>query len=240
MAGFKAFRESHRQACAERKQPQVDARQAPAAPEDAGDYSLLVAACKQDVDHMKAEYPDHDARNRAKVAVLDKYRAYLQGWMAANNTHQNDVLVYNAVWAMDSGQWEWMQELVSYAVATHQVITWTKRSFPTFIADTLVQEADTRFKAGDTSMEEVFQWAFGEVKNWPLTAKDIILAHYHKLAGQMAERDKQWEEALRHYREADRLKPDIGVKGKIKDMEKQAPSAQPATQASDSGEAKSP
>lgn len=232
MAGVKSFLADHRRTCEQRKQPPPAHRQAPAAPADAGDYSVLAAACKQDADHLKATYPDdYAARNRAKGTLLDKYRDYLNGWMAAGHTHQNDVLVYNAMWALDSESWEWMQELVSYAVATHQVITWTKRNLPTLVADTLVQSAEARFKDGDKQMESVFWWAFGEVANWPLTAKNIILAHYHKLAGHIRERDKACPDALHHYRQADTLKPDIGVKTRIKDLEKRAPPAQPATPA---------
>lgn len=230
MAGIKSFKAAHRRTCDERKQPQVARIHAPAAPPDAGDYSVLVAACKQDADHLKATYPDdHAARNRAKGMLLDKYRDYLRGWMAAGNTHQNEVLVYNAMWAMDSEQWEWMQELVSYAVETHQVLTWTKRSLPTLVADTVVQTTESRFKVGDTSTESVFWWAYGVVSAWPITAKNIILAHYNKVAGQIRERDQAYGEALMHYREADRLKPDIGVKTRIKELEKKSPPSQPAT-----------
>ncbi len=229
MAGIKSFKAVHRRTCEERKQPQIARLHAPAAPMEAGDYQVLVAACKQDVYHLKATYPDdHAARNRAKGALLGNYRDYLRGWMAAGNTHQNEVLVYNAMWAMDSEQWEWMQELVSYAVETHQVLIWTKRNLPTLVANTIVQTTESRFKAGDTSTEPVFWWAYDVVEGWPITAKNIILAHYNKVAGQIRERDQAFGEALMHYREADRLKPDIGVKTRIKELEKKSPPLQPA------------
>lgn len=192
-------------------------------------YQLLVAACEQDKAHLKAAYPDdHAARNEAKRAVLDKYRDYLQSWMDDGQTSQNEVLVFNVIWAWDTGDYDWFMPLAEYAVQTQQTISWTKRNLPTLLADSIVQAAADAFKADDRSLEAVFWWAFERVFAWPLSAKDIISAHFYKLAAQLQEREGELALALAYYQQADALKGDIGVKGKIKDLEKQAPRTQPA------------
>jgi hypothetical protein len=193
------------------------------------EYQLLVAACQQDKAHLKAAYPtDHVERNGAKRAVLVKYRSYLQAWMEQGQTTQNEVLVLNTIWAWDAGDYDWFMVLADYAIQTQQIITWTKRNLSTLLADSIVQAANEAFKVDDQSVETVFWWAFDRVFAWPLTAKDIISAHFYKLAAQLKERDGDAGLALDYYRHADALKGDIGVKGKIKELEKQAPRTQPA------------
>ncbi len=206
-----------------------------------GDYALMAALVKQDIEHLKAEFPDdHAARNKAKGEVLKKYRQYLTDWMQAGQTHQNDVLVQNVMWALDSTQYEWMLELADYAIKTNQAITWVKRNLATIIADTVVQAADDQLirREGKKRMggiqaetpelkdlEVIFKAMLERVEHWPLSAKNIIRAQYAMVAGFLAERDKNWPDAARWYGLADELKPDIGVKGRLKEAEKNAKTA---------------
>lgn len=220
--GFQAFRAKQRAITQARQQNQRTVVQSDR------EYLLLVAACEQDKAHLKAAYPDdHAARNQAKRAVLDKYRDYLESWMATGQTAQNEVLVFNVLWAWDAGEYDWFMRLTEYAIQTQQTISWTKRNLPTLLADSIVQAAADAYKAQDLSLEPVFWWGFERVFAWPLSAKDIISAHFYKLAAQLKEREGELSLALDYYRQADALKGDIGVKGKIKELDKQAPRTQP-------------
>lgn len=222
--GFQSFRAKQRAI----EQAHQQKKQGRRVVTDDHEYLLLVAACKQDQAHLKAAFSDdHAKRNEAKRGVLDKYRDYLQAWMDAEQTAQNDVLVMNVVWAWDAADYDWFMPLAEYAIKTQQTITWTKRNLATLLSDSIVQASAEAFKAEDTCLEHVFWWAFERVFTWPLSAKDIISAHFYKLAAQLNEREGNLPLALDYYRRADALKGDIGVKGKIKDLEK-APRTQPA------------
>ena len=230
MANWKKFLSDHKKrnskiTVAPALQPSpIPAGLAPAE-QDGGQYAVFMAQCKADWDRLKA-IPDHDERDLKKPAVLDEYRQFLKDWMAAGNTSQNDCLVLNLILAADVKDWDWMMTLAEFAIETNQVsILYNaeiqfKRDPMHIAADAVFIEAEKLFKASKGKLA-VFETIFGKVlaaDSWALNKS--LTARYYKLAADYMALDDNQSTELDYLIIADDLKNDIGVKGRIKDLQK--------------------
>lgn len=190
-----------------------------------GKYAVYLAQCKADWDMLKA-IPDHAVRDEKKPAVIDNYRQFLKDWMAAGHDSQNDCLVINLILSCDVKDWGWAMELAEYAIATKQVaILYNaeiqfKRDPMHIAADAVFIAAEAAFKDGAQKLS-VFDDIFDKVlaNDWVLNPS--LKARYYKLAADYTTAtDGNQQTELDYLIIADDLKNDIGVKGRIKNLQK--------------------
>lgn len=177
-------------------------------PEAEQEYVVWAKVVENDVNHLKATYPEHDERAKHMPAMIDKYRDYLKGWIASGQTHQNDVLVRCAIWAADCGQYDYAIELTDHALSMK---TGMKRDLPTLVTDTVLQSKT----AGDDAILMLVKRvdAADWIINHPLMAKVYKWAAKHFEKSDPAE-------ALRFAKAAHQAYPNVAVKGLMESLEK--------------------
>lgn len=182
-------------------------------------YSELIKSNAQGVRGI----PDHKERNIIKASYLNNYRDYLAEYMAAGETHDNNVLFYCLVWACDCEQWDYALALADYAVKTVQHSDIFQRDPQTTFADSVFKFANQAFKDKQIKALETchFVEVFERVVSEKWAINDIVKARYYKLMGLIIEIEEP-QLALRYYKIANQLKPDIGVKTRIKELEETA------------------
>lgn len=178
-------------------------------------YSTMI---KSDDMSLK-NIPDHSERNKLKPVFINKYREYLEEYMAAKETHDNNVLFNCMVWACDVEQWDWAIELCDYAIETQQKQpeNW-RRSHVEIVADAAFKACEKVFKSGE-KMPKLWLDIFNRLieKQWLID--DDLFARYLKIEGEII-KETEPQKALEYFKRAQDLKPDIGVKGRIKELEK--------------------
>lgn len=210
------------------KKPVLPTRpEAEAPPEATKEFGIWLATAKMDWDRLKA-IPDHAERDRLAPGLLEKYRELLTDWMARGETHQNNVLVMNIIWAVNAKRWDVLLPLADYAVKTHQVLTFFDRDLPTFVADSVKDYAETLYKASQQGQEKgdlnrfelppIFAKVLDRIVNAEWSVNYVAVAKYHKLAGLAAESQGHWLKAVEHYRLANKY-PNVGVKTRLENAE---------------------
>lgn len=171
----------------------------------------------------------------AVVEILPNHLGYVRHWLAAGNTHQNDVLTQCVVWVVDGGEWKLLLELAEPAVRLKMPLHWMRRSLAEFVADGVFRAAEAVYKVelrdakrkpssvpDDSGLFAAFWWVLEKLDaaehGWA-DANNVIKARYHKLGGLLRMADDDAQAALRHFTAADQLYPNIAVKGKITDAE---------------------
>lgn len=201
----------------------------------ADQYRAALVAMHHDQSTLKA-LTDHTERNRtAVVEMLPKHLGYVRNWLAAGNTHQNDVLTQCIVWVVDGCQWQLLAELAAPAIRLKMPLHWMRRSLAEFVADGVFRAAEADYKVNirdkkfkpaevpDTSgLFTAFWWVLEQLdagKGGWADANNVIKARYHKLAGLLKFDDETMQAARDHFSAADTLYPNVAVKGKLKDAE---------------------
>lgn len=197
------------------------------------EYRLMLNRMHQDQQQLK-QLPDHLERNRKAVEeFLPNYLGYLRAWLAAGQTHQNDVLTQCVVWVVDGGRWDLLQELAGAALRLSLPLHWMKRSLAEFVADGVFRAAEavhkTRLKTPEAALSpseqaifSAFWWvqqSLSQAEHGWAQANQVIRARFHKLAGVLSLQKGNLPAAYEHFSEADRLYPNIAVKGKLKEVE---------------------
>jgi hypothetical protein len=177
-------------------------------------YSTMIKSDEQSLKNI----PDHAERDKRKPALLNKYREYLEEYIAAQETHDNNVLFYCMVWACDVEQYDWALMLCDYAVKTNQKNDAFRRSHAEIVADAVFWRCEKIFKSG-AKLPAVWREIFSRVfnKNWLIDSD--LTARYLKLEGDII-KETEPKLALQYFQQAQQLKADIGVKGRIAALEK--------------------
>ena len=165
------------------------------------------------------QIPDHNERNIIKASYLNTFREYLEEYMAKGETHDNNVLFYCLVWACDCQQWDLALELCDYAVKTVQHSDVFDRNHQTVFADNLFRFAEQSYKDDKLKLLESchFNKVFERVMSERWDINGILKARYYKLKGLLIQSTEP-ALALEYYNNAEQLKPDIGVKTRIKEL----------------------
>lgn len=177
-------------------------------PETDREYAIWRQMAESDNSHLKSQFPDHKERNKQKPALLEKYRAYLDTWLADENQTQvqNDVLVRNAIWAADCGQYTWA---IMLADAGKQMATGFQRDLPTFVADTILQESD------DDAFVELI---LNRIENGEWELNHPLMAKYYRHFALVNQKDNP-RLALHYSCTALEAYPEARVKTLIKELQ---------------------
>ena len=189
-------------------------------PENAApDFKVWLVSVIADNKLLKA-MPNHDDRDKTKPDLVAKYKNYLIQWMASEQQHENQVLLFNLVWAADIQDWDWMLELADYAVVSEQdlsAIGFTRNAV-TFAADAVFQVADTAQKSNSEPLP-VFTEIFERVDAGTWSINESFSAYIYRLMGILL-MESEPEKALVYLETATKLKHDIGVKTRIDSLTK--------------------
>jgi hypothetical protein len=164
---------------------------------------------------------DEKQKLTEKQSALKRYREYLAEYMAEGLTHDNTVLTYCLLWAMDCEEWDWAFELYNYSNANN-LESATKRSHIDLLAEGVFKFADAAFKNEDVDalaacrFVEIYPLAFSDNYNIDNKFRRQIC----RLMGLILEA-KEPEKALMAFKKAHEIDPLAGVKGKIAALEKQ-------------------
>ena len=138
--------------------------------------------------------------------------------MAANETHDNNVLFYCMVWACDVVQWDWALKLCDYAAKTNQKNDNFRRSHAEIVAESVFRFCEKIFKSG-AKMPVIWGDVFSRVFEKKWTVNDDLIARFLKIEADIIS-ETEPKLALNYFKQATALKPDIGVKGRITALEK--------------------
>lgn len=177
-------------------------------------YATMV---KSDNESLK-NIPDHGERDKRKPSLLNKYREYLEEYLAAKQPYDNNVLFWCMVWACDVEQWAWALTLCDYAVTTNQQNDNFRRSHAEIMADAVFKVSDKLFKSG-AKLPDVWRDIFGRLTSKAWVIDTDLQARYLKLEGDVI-KEAEPKLALDYFKQALTLKADIGVKGRIDALEK--------------------
>jgi hypothetical protein len=181
------------------------------------EYEVLKQLVHADYQRLK-NTPDDGTRHKAqKARLLNNYREYLAGVMAADERQNNDVLFFNVVWAADVGEWAWLLTLTDFAVATGQTNTIFKSNAESIACREIYYQADRMNKDGVEPMPAFFA-AFEKVKQKVWQIPTAVEAKFFKLAGIVAHAKGDLQTACDYYQVADDIYPNVAVKGRLKEV----------------------
>lgn len=194
-------------------------------PTGSNDPQIWWAAAKQDIEKIKS-IPDHDDRHVFKAELIEKYREYVEAWLAGDSTDQDDVIAYNVVWAADAGDLDYAITLAEACADRGIKFQMMKSDAVTFVSDVLFVAAEKQFKeAPDEPFSDEFDYVFAGIESGDWSINTSLQARFYRIAGLKAMHEKNDKTALDHLVMADKLKDDIGVKGRIKDLTKKLETA---------------
>lgn len=181
------------------------------------EYEVLKQLVHADYQRLKNTPDDGTKHKQQKTTLLNNYREYLTGWIAAGEKHNNDVLFFNIVWAADVGDWDWLLKLTDYAIATGQTNTVFKSNAESIAAREIQFAADALLKVGIV-LQPWFFAAFEKIKADEWVVHNSIKAKFYKVAGIDAQGRGDLEIARDYYTIADELYPNVAVKGRLKEV----------------------
>lgn len=142
--------------------------------------------------------------------LLPKYLDYVQRYLDSKLIFPNPVMMQVLVWLFDTAQFTTGLQLAQVAMAQEQELPERfKRNVQTFVADEVIEWAETEYKAGRTPepyVSDLLHLVDGE---WQLFER--IPARYHKLLGIIGIDLEDWPQAIAHFERAIELYPEIGV-----------------------------
>lgn len=188
-------------------------------------YSYYSEMIKSNAQGLRG-IPDHKERNIVKAAYINNYRDYLAEYMSAGETHDSNVLFYCLMWACDCEQWDYALQLADYAVKTTQSTDIVRRDPQAVFANSVFEFANAGYRDQEANSlpNDYFEAVFERVISEPWAINPSLKARYYKLMGLLMQ-EQQPKTALTYYQHAENLKPDIGVKGRIKELKEQLETA---------------
>jgi hypothetical protein len=227
--------EGERLSFAERRAKQLAALQgAPVAKtEQSGANDSLEEQYRYNRESVTADYEriknlvDEKQKLKEKQSALERYREYLTEYMAEGLTHDNTVLTYCLLWAMDCEEWAWAFELFHYANA-NKLESATKRSHIDLLAEGVFKFADDAFKNDDQEALDACNFA----ALFPMAYVDdsAIDNKFRRqicgLYGRMIEATEP-ERALAAFEKAQEIDSTAGHIGRIKKLKERLTKEQP-------------
>jgi tetratricopeptide (TPR) repeat protein len=181
--------------------------------------ALMTSALAEDCARLSDLNSLADRQRLKREELLPKYLDYVQRYRDSGLNHPNPVLMQVLVWLFDTEQFEQALTLADFAMQQGQSLPERfKRDIPTFVADTLIEWAETEHEAKRSPEPYLSQLLPRVDGEWQLYER--IPARFHKLLGIIAMEQEQWTEAITRFERAAELYPAIGVKTRIDDATK--------------------
>jgi len=171
---------------------------------------LMVDALNLDLDRLSAIDSRELRQQLKRDELLPKYLNYVERYLDSKLIFPNPVMMQVLVWLFDTQQFIQGLQLAQVAMAQGQELPERfKRNVQTFVADEVIEWAETEYKAGRTPepyVSDLLHLVDGE---WQLFER--IPARYHKLLGIIGIDLEDWPQAIAHFERAIELYPEIGV-----------------------------
>ena len=172
-----------------------------------------------------------------KAQYLPDYDDYIDAQLAANTGLQDEVLMTILVWYLDVGDLDCALEIASYAIQ-HKLALPIRfnRDLPTFLVEEIAEHINGNFKLLDSQNRQVspeylckwMEWLYAVlVLTEGMDMPDEVKAKGLKALGQCVVVTDP-KQAVLHYAEAIKLDEQIGLKGKLKALQKQIDTADEA------------
>ncbi len=150
-----------------------------------------------------------------KHEIIPVYQDYISGVLKSASGVQDDVLMHVFVWACDAGEIDLALELGDYALNHDlKMPAQFERDVPSFfieeMAEAKIEDADTRLKA----LRDV------EYQTTDIDVHDDIRAKLYKGLGEASDTLGDIEGALGYFNTAIEFDDKIGVKTRVKQLEK--------------------
>ena len=171
---------------------------------------LMVDALNLDLDRLSAIDSRELRQQLKRDELLPKYLNYVERYLDSKLIFPNPVMMQVLVWLFDTQQFIQGLQLAQVAMAQGQELPERfKRNVQTFVADEVIEWAETEYNAGRTPepyVSDLLHLVDGE---WQLFER--IPARYHKLLGIIGIDLEDWPQAIAHFERAIELYPEIGV-----------------------------
>lgn len=179
---------------------------------------------KSDVEYTAALPTRADRTNHKRDVLLPKWLPFVERYFSAEKVHQNPIFSWCVIWLFDVGDFDKALDYADIAISQgQQTPDSLKREFSAFVADTIMEWAQTQHTLGH-SIEPYFSRTFANVREkWRL--HEEINAKWFKFAGLILLSDHNGkpvptavddvdvlDEADKLLAQAERFNPNIGVK----------------------------
>ena len=154
-----------------------------------------------------------DLKAARKAEIIPEFEAYIEGVLKVKNGQQDDVLMRLFAWMIDARQYEKALEILPYAIEYDFSIPDIDRTPHAFMTQQMGDDAD----AGNIPSSSIMQQTLDIVAD--LDMADPIKAKLYRYLGEAIE-DEQPDQALAHFHRATQLNANIGLKTRIKKLEK--------------------
>lgn len=200
---MKAMQQRQAQAA---QQQAMDTHVPGAAEASASDYSafeLLKMSLEQDVRASK-DVPSGPQRNELRdKTLLPRYQQHVQAYMESGEVYANPIMVQVMMWLFDVGRIEQALPIAKLAIVQRQQMPAEfKRDLATFVADTVLEWAETEQKFG-RAWEPYFSHVFMQLETWQVP--DVVRMKYSKFAGKAAFDLEDFQAAVTHLENAEKL-----------------------------------
>ena len=180
---------------------------------------LMVDALNVDLDRISSIDSRELRQQLKRDELLPKYLDYVQRYLDSKLIFPNPVMMQVLVWLFDTAQFTTGLQLAQVAMVQQQELPERfKRNVQTFVADEVIEWADTEYKAGRTPepyVSDLLPLVDGE---WQLFER--IPARYHKLLGIISIDLEDWSQAIAHFERAIELYPEISVGTRLESARK--------------------
>ncbi len=180
-------------------------------------YDLHLAQLSQHKRQLKT-VESHTEKAKLKAKLLPEYDNYINGILAADKGGQDNVLINMLVWNIDAGNVEQSFKLANYAIK-HKLVM--PEGFKSSVAGFFV-EASCELLLKDAVLiaekSDFIKNLFEQFKDADMY--DQVKAKLYRLLGESLEKSTP-EDALLQFKTALIFDDNVGVKGRIKVLEKQ-------------------
>lgn len=179
---------------------------------------------QQDVEYVAALPTRADRIEHKRDVLLPKWVPVVERYLTAGKVHQNPIFAWCVIWLFDVSDFDKALDYADIAISQgQQTPDNLKREFSAFVADTIMEWAQTQHALGH-SIEPYFSRTFANIREkWRL--HEEINAKWFKFAGLILLSDHNGkpvpsavddvevlDEADKLLAQAERFNPNIGVK----------------------------
>lgn len=159
---------------------------------------------------------DRVEKSAKQKSLLEKYREFLNAYMAGGETYHNTLLFYCLVWAADVGDFDFAIVIGDYIVKTGQHFELGfKRNAITICCDEIMLKQEQAFEK-DKVLTPAFLTVFEKLKTKQWRVDNVVsLGKFYRMVGRFAEESGDMKQAYDYYCEAETINPRAGVKKMI-------------------------
>lgn len=184
-------------------------------------YELMLAKLAEDRRKLKV-IQSVEGKAKLKAELLPEYAPYVDGVLAADGNHQDDVLVTVMVWRLDTGQWKAALDIAEHALRHGLVMPdQYQRNLVTVVTEELADQALALLQKNEHPPVDLDSLLRAEALVQESDMPDQVRAKLKKAIGYAHREAEQLTEALENLNRALELDKSVGVKKDIERLERE-------------------